>query len=897
MKILLLSCLLGLSIFSSSAQHYLGLTQSDYSGVMQADKNPGFLADNREKVDVMFGGFQFAGYNNHLYFNPMNMPGGWKASFMDTNYTKHPNFGKIVTFDSTDYYRSRGANFFTFGNPKGKDRNAYVNMNVDIVNVLVTLSEKSAIGFGFKHRSMVNIDDVSENIIDLARTELDYPSLWNIDLDDQLLNISYNSWNEFNFSYAQVLMDDEEHFVKAGLKVKFLKGIASAYVYTDQVDYQFSNEDTAAYMRGDFEYGYSEVLDDYTTGVKETSVNNIMSDFFRGNSKLGLGFDIGGVYEWRPDWKTHKYDMDGETNLWRRDENKYKLRAAFSVSDIGGMRYTKGELSRNFRLDANVLDIDSAFGDISGFRSFDSTIIRLEQEGQLSYIDDKGTYFMNLPTALNFNLDYEIHPLFYLNLDASVAFQMKRDAHKTTYGSHIAFSPRFDHRWFGATIPISYGEYVGFRTGLGLRLGPIFIGTADLKPFLAAGKDWKIKGADIYAALKIPIPQPHPHDRDGDKVSDKVEKKHRKELRKLSGNKKEAGCIDVPGVWEFKGCPDTDGDHIQDSKDSCIYDPGTKEFNGCPDSDNDKIIDKLDDCPQDSGLVEFNGCPDTDMDGIMDKLDSCALDSGLVEFNGCPDRDGDKIIDKLDDCPDEAGLVEFNGCPDRDEDGIKDGDDLCPDHAGPIENEGCPDTDKDGLFDFVDNCPEVAGPQENRGCPWPDTDEDGILDKDDACPNNPGPKSNKGCPYADTDKDGVLDKDDDCVNTPGPKDNNGCPKIDEHIQKILDAAFDNLEFKTGSAIIEESSYESLDSLASLLVDRPTWKLEIAGHTDNVGAASSNLALSKKRAQAVSLYLNQRGVQEDNLIVQFFGEEKPIADNDTKEGRQKNRRVEMTVVFE
>ena len=62
-------------------------------------------------------------------------------------------------------------------------------------------------------------------------------------------------------------------------------------------------------------------------------------------------------------------------------------------------------------------------------------------------------------------------------------------------------------------------------------------------------------------------------------------------------------------------------------------------------------------------------------------------------------------------------------------------------------------------------------------------------------------------------------------------------------------------------------------------------------------SSNNLILSKKRAEAVALYLNQRGVQMDRLVIQYFGEEKPIYNNDTEEGRQKNRRVEMTIIFE
>ena len=83
----------------------------------------------------------------------------------------------------------------------------------------------------------------------------------------------------------------------------------------------------------------------------------------------------------------------------------------------------------------------------------------------------------------------------------------------------------------------------------------------------------------------------------------------------------------------------------------------------------------------------------------------------------------------------------------------------------------------------------------------------------------------------------------------------------------------------------------------LLLRKSEWKLIIAGHTDSRGDDKQNYILSKKRSTAVAEFLEHRGVKMDRLIIQYFGEEKPIDTNDTEEGRQKNRRVEMTVLFE
>jgi outer membrane protein OmpA-like peptidoglycan-associated protein len=121
--------------------------------------------------------------------------------------------------------------------------------------------------------------------------------------------------------------------------------------------------------------------------------------------------------------------------------------------------------------------------------------------------------------------------------------------------------------------------------------------------------------------------------------------------------------------------------------------------------------------------------------------------------------------------------------------------------------------------------------------------------------------------------------------------------IEQAVIEVLKTAFDNLEFETGKDIIFESSKPSLNELAEVLKKKTTWKLEISGHTDNVGDDNANLVLSKKRAEALKAYLISQGVEEARLITKYFGETKPIATNDTPEGRQKNRRVEMKIVFE
>ncbi|MBU4486265.1 MAG: outer membrane beta-barrel domain-containing protein [Candidatus Delongbacteria bacterium] len=277
---------------------------------------------------------------------------------------------------------------------------------------------------------------------------------------------------------------------------------------------------------------------------------------------------------------------------------------------------------------------------------------------------------------------------------------------------------------------------------------------------------------------------------------------------------------------------------------------------------------------------------DIDKDGIPNKVDKCPNEAedkdGFEDEDGCPDLDNDRdgIPDIKDKCPNEAedkdGFEDQDGCPDldNDKDGVLDKDDKCPNLFGSKEYYGCPDRDGDGIYDNVDKCPDEA------------EDKDGFEDED-------------GCPDLDNDKDGILDKDDKCPDQAetfnGLDDEDGCPdaiilKKDETI------SLDNVYFKSGKADIVDTSFAALDKVKRIFVDNPGIVIQVEGHTDSQGSAASNKTLSKRRAETVMKYLVEKlGIPQNQLTAIGFGEEKPIADNRTNEGRSKNRRIEFRVM--
>jgi len=119
------------------------------------------------------------------------------------------------------------------------------------------------------------------------------------------------------------------------------------------------------------------------------------------------------------------------------------------------------------------------------------------------------------------------------------------------------------------------------------------------------------------------------------------------------------------------------------------------------------------------------------------------------------------------------------------------------------------------------------------------------------------------------------------------------PKKDE--EQALKDVFDNLVFETGKDVIKPQSFPYLDELALVLLAKPNWKLQIVGHTDNVGNDAFNLDLSKRRAISVKNYLTSKNIPEASITTDGKGETTPVASNSTADGRAKNRRVEFLIV--
>lgn len=109
------------------------------------------------------------------------------------------------------------------------------------------------------------------------------------------------------------------------------------------------------------------------------------------------------------------------------------------------------------------------------------------------------------------------------------------------------------------------------------------------------------------------------------------------------------------------------------------------------------------------------------------------------------------------------------------------------------------------------------------------------------------------------------------------------------------AALRPITFQTGAAELTPESDIAISAIAQIMIDNPTIRIEVGGHTDSDGVSEENELLSQARADAVVVSLTSKGVEADRLIARGFGDAQPIASNETGEGKAQNRRIEFLIL--
>tara|TARA_B100000508_G_C11465718_1_gene282269 strand:+ start:17311 stop:19635 length:2325 start_codon:yes stop_codon:yes gene_type:complete len=597
------------AVLTFGQQQYTGLSSDNFAGYTNSYFNPASIVNTTNKFSVS-SSFVFLQSNNFLGANSSAI--------------------SLATGNEQERYRDHMS--------KGYQMN---NFSFDVIGGYYEIDHNNSIGYSLRIRQFGNVDGLPDALTK-AKDDDFTENPTGTPIDFSAFNFSQFLYTEHRFNYARVIQDDTPHFIKAGGAFKLINGHDATYLYADEGSFEFASQNgvNTDFTDVQFRYGRAEKYNSFSS------------------RKLGVGFDLGAVYEYRPDPDAYKYDMDGETDIERYDKKKYLFKLAASINDIGRVKFSKDTSSYDFTNDGDPVDIDNistlGFGTGSNFgffKSFDN----MATDGVKSD-DNEETFNMNLPTTFNVMGDYNIWKNFYASWASSIPLKRKRDPHKSHFKAVHSLTPRYESNNLSIMLPITFQRNAQINLGLAGRF------TFDNGfGFFAGGNNftgWLGKRAsytqNFFAGISYSVPYKVPKDTDKDKVSDKID-----------------DCIYDPGPLELAGCPDTDKDGIPDKEDYCIYDQGPLRHNGCPDTDGDGVIDLNDQCPDTPGLPVHYGCPDTDRDGVIDVADRCPEVPGIELNNGCPmernacctDNDGDGFPNDLDDCPDVAGSVYNNGCP------------------------------------------------------------------------------------------------------------------------------------------------------------------------------------------------------------------------------------------
>ncbi len=299
----------------------------------------------------------------------------------------------------------------------------------------------------------------------------------------------------------------------------------------------------------------------------------------------------------------------------------------------------------------------------------------------------------------------------------------------------------------------------------------------------------------------------------------------------------------------------------------------------------DKDNDGLGKCDEEKFGTDPNNA-DTDGDGLSDGDEVLKYKTDPLKA----DTDGDGLTDGEE-------VLKYKTDPlkaDTDGDGLTDGDEVLKYKTDPLKV----DTDGDGLSDGDEVLKYKTDPLKA------DTDGDGLTDGEEVLKYKTNPLNK------DTDGDGLTDSEEVIKYKTNPlnKDTDGGSVDDgtevkrgtdplnaeDDVVKIgVPIILDGITFDVNKATIRPESEATLMKALKTLQTYPDISVEIAGYTDSDGSAKSNLVLSEKRAEAVKAWLVEKGIDANRITTIGYGEEKPIADNKTKEGKAMNRRIEFT----
>jgi outer membrane protein OmpA-like peptidoglycan-associated protein len=334
-------------------------------------------------------------------------------------------------------------------------------------------------------------------------------------------------FGDYGLTFAGVIFDKGEHFLKAGGTLKLLQGIAASYMQTDNLYYYYNGEQYpgAKPLSWNSSYVYGGLSDNWgfydEQGVYNFAVN------YQLTAKPSVGLDLGVVYEFRPKYKDFYY-TSGKDTLPRNDKNKYFVKVGISLLDIGRLKYEKrynssdmlvaltpdylnryNSVDNSVPVNTNWMDGNNINFSFWNYVNFADTMYHRAVNGQGVQFaaENKEKFTVKLPAAISLQVDLYLLKGLYVNITTYTAlnqgYSTKPNSH---YVSNYSITPRYERKWYSVSVPVIINQYKKLDVGLGVRAGAVYFGVNNLFSNVFSdpyGMHW-------YVGLKVPIPYKDP---------------------------------------------------------------------------------------------------------------------------------------------------------------------------------------------------------------------------------------------------------------------------------------------------------------------------------------------------------------------------------------------------
>lgn len=388
----------------------------------------------------------------------------------------------------------------------GKDRYLNYLSTSQILSFSFRYARNHAFGFSTRTVQGISLTGAGDALSLIGRNGLD-TSLANgpgrglarnRDYTNGAFSLNTDNYQEFAFTFGWASGRNSRHFLKTGFTGKLLLGFGAAHVSGRDLDFRFNSRDTLLLRSGSYRTGH--------TG--EASVNNALSNplglWFNEVNGVGLGFDLGLTYEYRPE------KLRGNRNRWNclPDDNRdYRIRLGASVSDIGFITYSGANL-REVTLSNQVWRINPGLMQ----QRFDANQPDRFEEVDNGFTDALGTnvkqsdaFTTFTPASFNAQLDYNFGKGWYMGAHWVQNLRSKEGIGLQKM-SQVSLVPRYERENFEVGMPLSLtGNYSRFTWGLYGRWGPFILGSDNLGGLSGMAFDGQFTGSSFYGGIRFKL--------------------------------------------------------------------------------------------------------------------------------------------------------------------------------------------------------------------------------------------------------------------------------------------------------------------------------------------------------------------------------------------------------